>query len=50
MKSIMLCFEMWKALMTSNASNMFVHQSMFWNYLNYSYLKFREQEWYWGDR
>jgi hypothetical protein len=45
MKKFQMCFEMWKSLMTSNSSNVIVYQSMFWNYLNYSYISSIKGEW-----
>jgi len=47
MKQFKMCFEMWKSLMTSNSSNVIVYQSMFWNYLNYSYISSIKGEWKW---
>jgi hypothetical protein len=51
MKKFQMCFEMWKSLMTSNSSNMIEYQSMFWDYLNYSYIRQEwsiESEWKWN--
>jgi hypothetical protein len=49
MKSFMMLFEMWKALMSSNSSTMMVYQSMFWDYLNYSYISSIKTEWRWAE-